>query len=289
MVSPRRLLLSSPFPVVMPLATACGYLVVGAGPWCSVFALVTSRSSFLVLLTFASSFYYLVVLLLAALPLRPFMPLAPSAGSYFAFALFTCVVKEVMRYALFRMFRKGVTALEDSVASGQLAEQAATDGVSVRGGLLPSDYVKLSLAVGQGYGLGHFFFFFLSVLSLTLGDGTWYGDRCPEMSLFTILAVLALAYSMIHAGATVVAFHRGYGSGWEGARVREIRARGVDWTYAGIVFAGELVASLFFLVNFAHGGCTWGVPLTLLCGVAFALWGLVEARRVVAALTLTLH
>ena len=109
----------------MPLATACGYLVVGAGPWCSVFALVTSRSSFLVLLTFASSFYYLVVLLLAALPLRPFMPLAPSAGSYFAFALFTCVVKEVMRYALFRMFRKGVTALEDSVASGQLAEQAA--------------------------------------------------------------------------------------------------------------------------------------------------------------------
>lgn len=260
----------------MALAHAAGYLLVGCGPWCAVFALVAGKSSFLVLLTFAAAFYHLTVLLLCALPWRPFLPLPATAGAYVAPILLSGLVKEACRYALYRVFRRGVSALEAEVSSGRLAEQAALSGYKVRRHLDAADYLSMSLAVGQGYGLSHYFFFFLSVVYLSIGDGTWYVEPCTEMSLFLVLALLSLAMAMVHGATTVVAFHRGYGSGWEGTG----GDGGRSVAHVAAAVACEVSCSLVMLVNFQRGGCVAGVPMALAVGVGTVAWALCEARGV---------
>jgi anterior pharynx defective protein 1 len=52
----------------------------------------------------------------------------------------------------------------------------------------------------------HQIFFYLSFLPLTTGDGTFYLDVCPQMSLFLVGALYCIGFGMILSSITVVAF-----------------------------------------------------------------------------------
>jgi anterior pharynx defective protein 1 len=66
---------------------------------------------------------------------------------------------------------------------------------------------KLYLALGWGYGHGacHVLFFFVSLLSLTTGEGTFYAESCPQMSIFLVSALHSLAFGMVLVAIMVVA------------------------------------------------------------------------------------
>jgi hypothetical protein len=66
---------------------------------------------------------------------------------------------------------------------------------------------KLYLALGWGYGHGacHVVFFFVSLLSLTTGEGTFYAESCPQMSIFLVSALHSLAFGMVLVAIMVVA------------------------------------------------------------------------------------
>lgn len=65
---------------------------------------------------------------------------------------------------------------------------------------------RLYLALGWGYGHGacHVVFFFASLLPLTTGNGTYYTDTCPHMSIFLISALNSLGFGATLAALMVI-------------------------------------------------------------------------------------
>jgi hypothetical protein len=64
----------------------------------------------------------------------------------------------------------------------------ALDGMASASGRRFSMLDKLYMAAAWGYGHAatHAVFFFLSMLSLTVSEGTYYRDSCPQMSIFLV-------------------------------------------------------------------------------------------------------
>jgi hypothetical protein len=79
-----------------------------------------------------------------------------------------------------------------------------------------SDHLHLALGWGVGHAACHALFFFASLLPLTTGDGSYYSDSCPGMSLFLVTALNSLGTSATLVAAMVVAL-----DGW--------RRRGAVW------------------------------------------------------------
>lgn len=55
-----------------------------------------------------------------------------------------------------------------------------------------SDHVHLALGWGAGHAACHALFLFASLLPLTAGDGSYYSDSCPWMSVFLVGALNCL-------------------------------------------------------------------------------------------------
>eukprot|EP00195_Chlamydomonas_chlamydogama_P007791 CAMPEP_0202891158 /NCGR_PEP_ID=MMETSP1392-20130828/1299_1 /ASSEMBLY_ACC=CAM_ASM_000868 /TAXON_ID=225041 /ORGANISM="Chlamydomonas chlamydogama, Strain SAG 11-48b" /LENGTH=167 /DNA_ID=CAMNT_0049574837 /DNA_START=285 /DNA_END=789 /DNA_ORIENTATION=+ len=113
------------------------------------------------------------------------------------------------------------------------------------------DKLYIALAWGFGHAACHSVFFFLSLLPLTSGDGTFYLDECPQMSLFLMGALYSLAFGMILTSTMVVAF--------EGYHTRDV---------AHILYAPLLhfAASLATLGNLRQGGCQVVMPVLIAVG-----------------------
>jgi len=77
-----------------------------------------------------------------------------------------------------------------------------------------SDHIHLALGWGTGHALCHALFFFAALLPLTTGDGSFYTDTCPSMSVFLVSALQCLGTSATLTAAMVV--------GLEGWRHRSV-------------------------------------------------------------------
>ena len=66
------------------------------------------------------------------------------------------------------------------------------------------DKLQVATAWGVGHAGCHVIFFFASLLPLTQGDGTYYTEHCPRMSIFLIDALYCIAFFMILTSAMVV-------------------------------------------------------------------------------------
>jgi hypothetical protein len=68
-----------------------------------------------------------------------------------------------------------------------------------------ADALHLALGWGAGHAACHALFLFASLLPLTTGDGSYYPDACPGMSLFLVSALNCLGTSATLLAAMAVA------------------------------------------------------------------------------------
>ncbi|KAK9815371.1 hypothetical protein WJX72_002392 [[Myrmecia] bisecta] len=222
-----------------------GYLLLAGGPPVVLFCAFVARKSFLVLLTLASAFIWLVSLLIIAALFRGFVPLSPSAGPFAALLVVAVLIQECVRYGVWRLH--GVTV--------QSLEAAAHDMVGTR--LTATDKMSMALTYGLAHGGTHSVFLYLSWLPAALGDGTLYTDACPHMSYFLAGALLSLAFFLLHTFSMVVVFD-GYRTG------KKERRFGPPVLH--------MLAALLTLASFARNGCLAAVPILLAVGVAMTAW-----------------
>ncbi|KAK9864495.1 hypothetical protein WJX84_009912 [Apatococcus fuscideae] len=225
----------------MGLESFCGLCLIAAGPAAVVYVAVIARKSFLVLLTLASAFYWLVVLMVISALVRGFVPLPDSPGPYAALLIACVAIEEAARAGLYQLHRRLMGLLE-----GLAARQQNTN-------LSTADKLSMVTAHGLAHGLTHTVFLCISWLPLTLDVGTYYSDACPQMSVFLASALLSLSFLMIHTASMVVVF-----SG--AAAGKPLQRFGPS--------ALHLIAALLTLSSFGHGGCVASVFLSFLIGVA---------------------
>ena len=174
---------------------------------------------------------------------RGFTPLSPSIGPYIGLVLVGVLIQEASRFLLWRFHKLSLRALE-FVSS--LQEHAGSD-------LLPSDHFSLSLTHGLTHSIVHTLFFCTSWLPLSLGDGTIYTARCPQMSYYLVCALTTLGFSGILTGGMIIAFEGMERLAWK---------RGVV-----LPVALHLLGGLLTLINFTQGGCVVSIPLILAEGI----------------------
>lgn len=82
-------------------------------------------------------------------------------------------------------------------------------------------------------------FFYLSFLPLTTGDGTFYLDVCPQMSLFLVGALYCLGFGMILCSITVVAFEGYLSRNWFHMVYAPAIHFGASLTVSGLLSFGQ--------------------------------------------------
>ncbi|GMH37823.1 hypothetical protein BSKO_05696 [Bryopsis sp. KO-2023] len=221
-----------------------GHFLVGTGPLLALYAFFVARKSFVVLLTLASSFFWLTVLLFISVLFRGFTPLPDKAGDHIAALLGAVVIEQLARVLLYRIHQTTVASLSDvALKSGRT--------------LSPSDILYIAAGFGFGQGVSHSLFFFVSLLPLIATDATIYIDSCDEMSYFLVSALTTLGFSLLHTCSTVV-FFNGL------AERRGLRIGGPP--------AMHLTASLITVGNFGSSGCVATVPIVLFIGLISMGW-----------------
>ncbi|GFR47451.1 hypothetical protein Agub_g9175 [Astrephomene gubernaculifera] len=221
-----------------------GLFFLGLGPGIAFFLVVIARKSFLVLLSLFSTFVWLVVLLITSAIFRGFVPLKVLQGPYAGMLIASVAIQEAVRYGLWRMNRKAVETLESmSRSSGHRFSQL--------------DRLYMAMAWGYGHAACHAIFFFLSMLPLTVGDGTYYIDACPQMSIFLVGALYCLAFGMLLTCLMVVAF-----DGYMGRKPAHVGA-------AAVLHLG---AALLTLLNFRSGGCVVAMPVLIAAGLLMTVY-----------------
>lgn len=221
----------------MGAASFFGHALLGLGPGLAFFLVVLAPKSFVVLLTLASAFLWLTVLLLVSAVLRPWAPL-PFSGDARAAAgalLAAVAVEEVVRL--------GVVAAHSRMCAVLRRMAAASPGHTFG----RADELLLALAWGYGQAAVHGLFIFASLLPLTAGHGTLYVDVCPAMSVLLVAALNCLALGATLSALSVIALEA-----W--ARQRRMGA-----AYAPLAHAGAAL-----LVRSSAGGpCVTTVTVTV--------------------------
>ena len=112
-----------------------------------------------------------------------------------------------------------------------------------------SNRLFASLAIGVGSGAMYVLLMYTSLLWEATGPATLFSKACAGTDLFTIGALYALAFSLLHVMWSVVAFDA----------FRQLRSRTGTLQFAGVVVS-HLAASLVSLFNASPGGnCVVGL------------------------------
>lgn len=216
-----------------------GHFFLGIGPGIAFFLAVIAPKSFVVLLSFFSAFYWLLVLLLTSAVFRGFVPLPSTQPAYAGALLAAVAIEEAARAGVWQMHKRALSVLQ---------------GMSASSGHSFTKLDELYLALGWGYGHAavHVLFIFGSLLPLTAGHGTAYSTDCPQMSVFTVAALNSLGLGASLVALSVVALEAWGRKSWLGA------------AYAPLMHAG---AALLTLGSFRPGGCTAAVAAQLALGL----------------------
>jgi anterior pharynx defective protein 1 len=169
-----------------------GHFFLGIGPGIAFFLAIIAPKSFVVLLSFFSAFYWLLVLLVTSALFRGFVPLPSTQPSYAGALLAAVAIEEAARAGVWQMHKRALSVLQ---------------GMSASSGHSFNKLDELYLALGWGYGHAavHVLFMFASLLPLTAGHGTAYSTDCPQMSIFTVAALNSLGLGASLVALSVVA------------------------------------------------------------------------------------
>ncbi|KAL2488988.1 Gamma-secretase subunit APH1-like [Forsythia ovata] len=229
----------------MTVAAGIGYTLLALGPSLSLFIAVIAKKPFLILTLLSSTLVWLISLIVLSGLWRAFLPFKTASLWPYALIILTSVAfQEALRPLFWRIYKR----LEDML-------DAVADRVS-KPRLFITDKMQIALAGGMGHGVAHAVFFCLSLLTPSFGPGTYYMEKCSQMSFFLVSAIIALAFVTIHTLSMVIAFN-GYA---EGNKVDQY-----------IVPVIHLIAAMLTLINLAHGGCIISIPL--LYGMAVVTLG----------------
>ena len=222
-----------------------GPFLLGVGPLIVIFCLFIARKSFVVLLSLASAFYWLTILLALASLFAGVVPLPRREGPHAVAVLVGVLVEQVAKYGLYRIYVNLRSLLGEA-------------GRRTGHGFTSIDALWLSFGLGFGHAATHATFFFVSLLETTSTDATIYDfDRCPQMSFYVVSALITLGFSMFHTFSTIVFF-----DGLSGKNTVQSIAPPLT----------HLIAALLTLANFRKDGCLATVPLLLLIGIMSVIW-----------------
>eukprot|EP00899_Mesostigma_viride_P018990 jgi/Mesvir1/27092/Mv20777-RA.1 len=210
------------------------YLSIGMGPGIALYLTIVARRSFLILVTLASAFFWLLSLMFLALIFKAFLPRSPEVGVYAALLITAVFVQEAIRLASWRIYRVSENYVETRTVRGGLGPLSTTDKVSI------------AFSWGLGHGLVHATLFFLSMITASLRDGTYYIDTCPNMSLFLVAALSTVNFCTLLTFGNVVSFYA---------------ASRRSWLLSAVTPCIHLAASLITLLNFRDKGCVASIPV----------------------------
>lgn len=230
----------------MSFVSFLGPCLIGVGPLFVIFVLFIARKSFLVLLTLASVFYWLIFLLILASIFRPFTPLEDNAGIHAVVLIFSILLEQSAKYLLFKLSLQVIEVLQEV-------------GRKTGHGFNALDAIWISFGLGFGQALTHGTFFFVGVLESTSIGVSHYLDSCHEMSFYLASALLTLAFGILHLFSTIV-FFKGLMS--------------KNWVQIGAPPFAHLVAGLVTLVNYAESGCVVVIPFNLCLAMLICVWAL---------------
>mmetsp|Transcript_22419 Transcript_22419/g.27037 ORF Transcript_22419/g.27037 Transcript_22419/m.27037 type:complete len:205 (+) Transcript_22419:86-700(+) len=187
--------------------------------------------------------------MLTALLVKAALPLPDTPSGYVLPILLGVTVQELLRPITYKGYRISLDQLNG------VADNMGFPSLSVL------DKFMLTLAIGFGHGLSHLVFFFLSILPASMGQGTYYVDTCPQMSIFLYYALTGLCFLIIHTSSMVVAYT---------AYSKEDRKL-LNWIQVPLL---HYTASLLTLLNFMQGGCVYVIPALAVLSAAVMTHGL---------------
>eukprot|EP01090_Pellita_catalonica_P012083 TRINITY_DN254_c0_g1_i1.p1 TRINITY_DN254_c0_g1~~TRINITY_DN254_c0_g1_i1.p1 ORF type:complete len:251 (-),score=15.98 TRINITY_DN254_c0_g1_i1:53-805(-) len=218
-----------------------GCVLVAFGPAFALFILFISKSGQLIVLSIGSSFFWLLSIVCSSIVWIVFAPVR----KYYPFIIpFSVILQEGMRFIFYKIYMKA-------------GERGFTEGVSEKLGLQQSrslDYFSSALAIGFGFGLTHAVIMYGSVLVwATEGAGTLVTLACPQISLFLLAAIFALAFMTMHVFFSVISFDAFKESKWKNFVLK-----------SGGMVIGHLVLSFLTLLNQQGGNCYASIILVYL-------------------------
>lgn len=241
----------------MAALTFFAYFFLGCGPSICFFLTFINPKAFLTLLTFFSCFFWLVILLLTSAIFYSSFPSTASVSSYAIILAISVFIQEICRLLVYFFHSKSVKLLEkQALAHNQ------------RFNLI--DKLYLAVAWGFGHSLCHSIFFFVSFLSLTTSNGTFYLDKCPQMSLFLVGSLYSISYGLILTSIAVISIQGFHTSNW------------FHIAYAPLV---HMAASLITLLNLRQDGCIISMPVDLGIGVVSTIYATLLAWTTVSSRT----
>lgn len=200
--------------------------MIAFGPLATMWCTVILQRPQLIILAFCSAFFWLMGLLTLSL----FWCIPGLQESSVGTAICAVVFQEIWRALFFRAYQKTEEAL---LSTGQNAAVPLNDASS-------------AVSAGVGFGTMHAVIVFGSVISNSIDQATVYTDKCPAMSLYLMLALQQLCYSLFHVALMVIAFSA-------------YRSKSPWQTFALIVL--HLGGQSTTILNDTQGGCTTAIPL----------------------------
>lgn len=236
-----------------------GYTLIGAGPPAAVFVEFIVSSPFVLLVSLASAFFWVTVLLANSVVFRVLLlavcdgKCGRSEDSYVSVvplvAFFAC--EEALRPFVHKFTVKATDALEKRAVSLRHPK------------LTKLEKLRIHLGIGAGQGVAHSCLLFLNTV-VTSYRGTYYNQtRCPQIPYFLVAAIssstmfLLLSFAMV---VTSVVFRPEPGSDLTS---RRFHARTL--LPLGIHASGVVVSFL----NLIRGGCIAACVAN--CGLTLAV------------------
>merc|ERR1711904_619212 len=238
---------ASPTWLVMGFLACAGYTLIGAGPPAAVFIEFVVSSPFILLVSLASPFFWVTVLLAISMVWQVGSTIAFGLGgkyytlpSLVPLVCFLCC-EELLRPLVHKFSTKAVSVLDKRAV--QLRHPKLTY----------LEKLRIQLGIGAGQGIAHSCLFFLNTVA-TSYRGTYYSQRCSQMPYFLVAAIssstvfIVLSFAMVVTGIVFGLDASSSSSSRSGHTIKGLCLKLVP-------FGMHAICTLISLLNLINGGC----------------------------------
>lgn len=216
----------------MTYATFIGCLLIAYAPSAILLLAYASRRSALLILTICGAFAWLLAIFVAS---AIWAAIPPARGVTAYIQVVSIIAQEIARMGLIWAY---------------VISERAADRLVAPGGPRIFNDLSAAITAGLGFGAMHTVMMYGAVIFASVGEPTFFLDSCPQLSVFTWTAVMALLYNVLHVTLTVIAL-----DAWRNARTRSGRAM------LFLPFLVHLVFGLMTLSTASAGGCVIVLPI----------------------------
>ena len=229
----------------MTYATFIGCLLIAYAPSAILLLAYASRRSALLILTICGAFAWLLAIFGAS---SVWAAIPPARGVTPYIQVVSIVAQEAARLGLVWAYA---------------VSELAADRLVAPGGPKIFNDLSAGIAAGLGFGAMHTVMMYGAVIFASVGEPTFFLDSCPQLSIFTWTAALALLYNVLHITLTVIAL-----DAWRRSSSRSGRAM------LALPLAVHLVFGLLTLATANTGGCVVVLPIAavIVAATAVLVW-----------------